>query len=112
MVLFKKDTIFLKKYKIKRIYFLGNLIYECLKVERYNQKLNKTKTYKFHSLKSFTEKPKNTRIFYLKVHRIHKTSFDCIRQWANIAHKMHAFIYFVCDNPEMEDKIKLLRLPN
>lgn len=42
------------------------------------------------------------RVFYLKVHRVHSSSFGCIQFWMDLAKEMHAFVYFVCDNPEMK----------
>lgn len=112
MKLIKKISINTKKCKIREIYLFGHKIYECIKIKRHNKLLDKFKTYKFYSFKD-SHKPKpNQRIFYLKVHRIHKTSFDCIRQWLDIAESMNAFVYFVCDNSKMEAKIKKMRLPN
>lgn len=44
----------------------------------------------------------NQRIFYLKVNRIHRTSFTCIQRWTDLAHELNAFVYFVCDNKKLE----------
>ena len=53
------------------------------------------------------------RVFYLKVHRPHRTSFHCIQHWLNIAEACNAFCYFVCDNKEMEYEIfKKVKFPN
>lgn len=112
MSLIKKVSINTKKCKIREIYLFGRKIYEYIKISRYNKSVNKIKTYKFYSVGRFHRPKNNQRIFYLKVHRVHRTSFDCIRQWLDIAEKMNAFIYFVCDNPEMELKIKQMCLPN
>ena len=112
MSIIKKISINTKKCKIREVYLLNQKIYEYIKIERYNKLLDKFKTYKFYSCKGFHKPKKNQRIFYLKVHRVHRTSFDCIRQWLNIAEQMNAFVYFVCDNPEMETKIKQMCLPN
>lgn len=113
MNIIKKVTLRTKKYKIKKIYFLGILLYQYIKIIRYNKTQDKFKSYKFYSLKDFCSPHKHKRIFYLKVHRVHRTSIDCIRHWINIADKMNAFIYFVCDNPIMkEDIIKQISFPN
>lgn len=112
MSLIKKVAINTKKCKVREIYLFGRKIYEYIKIERYNKSVDKIKTYKFYSLGRFHRPKNNQRIFYLKVHRVHRTSFDCIRQWLDVAEKMNAFIYFVCDNPEMELKIKQMCLPN
>lgn len=112
MKLIKKISINTKKCKIREVYLLNKKIYEYIKFERYNKLFDKFKTYKFYSFNGFHQPKQNQRIFYLKVHRVHRTSFDCIRQWLDIAEQMNAFVYFVCDNPEMEAKIKEMCLPN
>lgn len=112
MSIIKKISINTKKCKIREVYLLGFKLYEYIKICRYNKTLDKIKNYKFYSFNGFCCPKKKQRIFYLKVHKIHRTSFDCIRQWLNVAEKMNAFIYFVCDNPEMETKIKQMCLPN
>ncbi len=45
------------------------------------------------------------RVFYLKVHRVHRTGYDCIQHWLDIIARMDAFVYFVCDNKEMREGI-------
>lgn len=112
MSIIKKISIDTKKCRIKEVYLFGHKIYEYIKISRYNKTLDKIKSYKFYSFNGFHKSKKNQRIFYLKVHRVHRTSFDCIRQWLNIAKSMNAFVYFVCDNPEMELKIKQMCLPS
>lgn len=112
MSFLRKISINTKKCKIREIYLFGQKIYEYIKIDRYNKTLDKVKSYKFYSINGFHKPKKNQRIFYLKVHRVHRTSFDCIRQWLNIAERINAFVYFVCDNPEMELKIKQMCLPN
>lgn len=112
MSLLNKISINTKKCKIREIYFLNCKLYEYIKIDRYNKALDKFKTYKFYSFGGFHKPKNNQRIFYLKVHRVHRTSFDCIRQWLDIAEKMNAFVFFVCDNPDMELKIKQMILPN
>ena len=85
----------------KVVFLLGMPVYQYIKQSK-NLKLKK-----HYSLVLDKFKPeKDQRIFYLKVHRVHKTSIDCVKQWVKIARKMNAFIYFVCDNPQMEKDIK------
>ena len=55
----------------------------------------------------FISKPKKVypdkgqRIFYLKIHRKHATSYDCIQHWIDTIHRLNGFIYFVCDSSAM-----------
>ncbi len=88
-----------KRYKIKRFILFGITIFEKIKISRHNKV-----TKYFYFLPKYKPK-KNQRIFYLKVHKVHMTSYECIKQWVDIANKMNAFIYFVCDNPEMKSGI-------
>lgn len=44
---------------------------------------------------------KDQRIFYLKIHRKHATSYDCVQHWIDTIHRLDGFIYFVCDNSDM-----------
>ncbi len=113
MGLFKKVKFSTPGYQIKTIFCLGFLLCQYIKIKRYNKILDKFKTYYFIRQPFFYKPKQNQRIFYLKVHRVHRTAIDCIRQWVNIVNKMHAFIYFVCDNPNMKEEIyKNIKLPN
>ena len=113
MNLIKKISIQTKRYKIRKIFCFGFPLYQYIKIKRYNKTLDKFKTYKFYSISDFAKQKQKQRIFYLKVHRVHRTAIDCIRQWINIADKMNAFIYFVCDNPNMKEEIyKNICLPS
>ena len=93
-----KIKIRTKKYKISKYYFFNIPLYQYIKFYYKNKKT-------IYSLIKKRKPKKNQRVFYLKVNRIHLTSFQCIRQWVNIAYHMNAFIYFVCDNKEMEKEI-------
>lgn len=94
-MLFSKINIRTRKYLVKKILFRNFLILEIIKIKH----LGKFNTY-YNFFPSC--KPKfNQRVFYLKVHKVHMTSFECIKYWINIAKNMNAFIYFVCDNPQM-----------
>lgn len=109
----KKITVNTGKYRIRKVFLCGLPLYEYIKINRYNKKTKAKKTYKFYSLRGFAKQQKSQRVFYLKVHRVHRTSFDCIRQWVNVAGEMNAFIYFVCDNPEMQREIlNRIKFPN
>lgn len=48
---------------------------------------------------------KEQRVFYLKVNRLSQTTFDCIQSWIDIASRLNAFIYFVCDSRLLEFQI-------
>lgn len=81
---------------VRRIYLFGIPLIEYKKVDG-----------KLRFSKVKTEHPDNAdqRVFYLKVNRVHQTSFNCIQQWLDIADKLNAFCYFVCDNKQMEYEI-------
>lgn len=107
MKIFKKRIIHTKKYDIRRIFMFNSPLFQYIKIRKHGKK------YKIYSFVKPQKPKENQRIFYLKVHRVHRTSLDCIRQWVNIADKMHAFIYFICDNSKMYDEIiDKICLPN
>ncbi len=88
-----------RRYTLKKIYLFG-----IIPLFQYKNNISGT-TLKRYSLIKKHFPAKNQRVFYLKVHRAHTTSTDCVQQWVNIADKMDAFIYFVCDNPKMQREI-------
>lgn len=45
---------------------------------------------------------KDQRVFYLKINRIHQTSYDCIQHWMDAIARLDGFCYFVCDKKAME----------
>ncbi|MBQ7287396.1 MAG: hypothetical protein IJW73_06510 [Candidatus Gastranaerophilales bacterium] len=97
--LIKKRNVKTRRRIIKQFLFFNYVLYQYTKI-RVNKK------YKKQFIKKEVKKPaSNQRVFYLKVHRLHKTAFDCIQHWVNIAYELNAFIYFVCDNPQMEKEI-------
>lgn len=99
MKILKKVVVHTKKYNIRRIYLFNIPLFQYIKIRRNRKK------YKFYSLIKRNMPSENQRIFYLKVHRVHKLSIDCIKQWVNIVTALNGFIYFVCDNPKMESDI-------
>lgn len=99
MRIFRRVVINTKKYRIKRFYLFNIPLFQYIKVRRHKKK------YKIYSFIKKNRPKKNQRVFYLKVHRVHKMSMDCIKHWINIVNAMGGFIYFVCDNPIMEKNI-------
>lgn len=81
---------------VRRIYLFGIPLIDYKKVDG---KL------RFSKVKSQHPDNADQRVFYLKVNRVHQTSFNCIQQWLDIADKLNAFCYFVCDNKQMEYEI-------
>ena len=77
--------------KIRRFYVFNKPLFQYM---RKNGRL------KIEMCKKRKPKP-GQRVFYLKVHRVHQTSFDCIQHWLDIIARMDAFVYFVCDNKQM-----------
>ena len=77
---------------VRRFYIFGKPVIE------YKKTGHKRKWQLYHMPKPY----KGQRVFYLKINRIHQTSFDCIQQWMDIVEKMDGFCYFVCDNKQME----------
>ena len=93
MKIFKK--VFIKYLNVYRIYFLGLPIIDI-------------SLFPTHNTLSFYKKPKpykNQKIFYLKVNRWHITAFHSINYWLELANKMDAFVYFVCDNKDFQYSI-------
>ncbi len=99
MKIIKIIKIKTRRYKLKKIYLFGIIPLFQYKIIYWK------KTLKSFSLLKKYSPAKNQRVFYLKTHRLHKMSTDCIQHWVNIAHKMNAFIYIVCDNPKMQKEI-------
>ena len=93
---------FIKKIKIKfvdgstvrRIYLFDQPILDITKRGKCYFSIRIARRYK--------PKSKDQPIFYLKVNRVHQTSYDCLQHWMDIANKMGAFCYIVCDNKEFE----------
>lgn len=93
MEIIKKVKInLINRSSIKRVYLFGRAIYQ------YSKQNGKKKRQWVKSIRPSSQQ----RVFYLKVHRVHSTSFLCIQHWLDIAHELNAFCYFVCDNKEME----------
>lgn len=94
--------MFFKKVKIrftdgtcvKRFYLFGIAVLDVTKKK--NEELH------IRTPKSCKPKSKDQPIFYLKVNRIHQTSYDCLQHWMDIANKMGAFCYIICDKKEFE----------
>lgn len=101
MKIFKKVTLIKSKYyKICRIYIFDHPFFQYMEITKRN------KNKKFYQAINNRFLPKNNqRIFYLKVHRQHKTSVDCIKHWVEIAEAMNGFIYFICDNKNLQREI-------
>lgn len=96
MKLFKKIKIkFVDGSVIRRIFIFEKPVFDIIKN---NRKL------KIKLANQDKPKSKDQSIFYLKVNRIHKTSFDCLQHWMAVANKMPggAFCYIVCDNKKFE----------
>ena len=87
--------MFFKKVKIrftdgtcvKRFYLFGIAVLDVTKKK--NAELH------IRTPKSCKPKSKDQPIFYLKVNRIHQTSYDCLQHWMDIANKMGAFCYII-----------------
>ena len=80
---------------VRRFYIFGKPVVEYMRTG------NKRKYYLYH-----TPKPRQgQRVFYLKINRIHQTSFDCLQHWLDIANKMKGFCYIVCDNKKLEHDV-------
>lgn len=81
--------------KIRKFYLLGIPVFQYT---HQNGKL------KIERCKRHKPKP-GQRVFYLKIHRVHTTGFDCIQHWIDVIARMDAFIYFVCDNKKMKEGV-------
>ena len=80
MKLFKKIKIkFVDGSVIRRIFIFEKHVFDIIKN---NRKL------KIKLANQDKPKSKDQSIFYLKVNRIHKTSFDCLQHWMDVANKM------------------------
>ena len=90
--IFDKRFIHTRKRKLTQILFAGLPVIQYIKIRR-----NKKKKKLFMPV-NITKPAIGQRIFYLKVNRIHKTSFDCIQHWVNIISYLNGYIFFVCDN--------------
>ena len=94
--------MFFKKVKIrftdgsvtKRFYLFGRAVLDVAKKKDGALSIRTPKTWK--------PKSKDQPIFYLKVNRVHQTSYDCMQHWMDIANKIGAFCYIVCDKKEFE----------
>ena len=96
MIFFKKlilNTV--HGYKIKQ-YCLGNR--DFIQKKKINGKTE-------WNLVSSLKPKKDQRIFYLKVNRIHDTSYICIQRWVDLAAYMDGFVFFVCDNKRLQEQI-------
>ena len=100
MKFFQIQRIEMRRYKIKKFYICGIPLFQYIKLKKHN------KTKKIYSFIKKVKPVEGQRIFYLKVHRVHKTAIDCIAHWLEVAHELDGYVYFVCDNPEMEDLIQ------
>lgn len=97
--IFDKRFIHTRKRKLTQILFAGLPVIQYIKIRR-----NKKKKKLFMPV-NITKPAIGQRIFYLKVNRIHKTSFDCIQHWVNIISYLNGYIFFVCDNKKLKNLI-------
>lgn len=94
--LFKKIKIkFRDGAPIRRFYLLGHPVFQ-FKIKNGKKRLSHVRKHKARH---------DQRVFYLKVNRLHRTSYQCIQHWVDIAAASNAFCYFVCDNKKMEYEI-------
>lgn len=96
---FKKRTIyFVDGRRLKVIFIFGIPIIQYVKKDG-NRVFSRTSFFK-------KRRPENNqRIFYLKVHRPGLLAFYCIQHWIDTIFRLNGFIYFICDNKEMEESI-------
>lgn len=84
MIIFRK--IYIRSLRLYRIFLFNIPIIDISVINNKWQMYKKPKPYK------------NQKIFYLKVNRDILVSYSCIDYWLEIAYKMDAFVYFICDN--------------
>jgi len=71
----------------------------------YKKSMKNNKAQKVFSLPHIFKEKDLHRVFYLKVHRVNSSTFDCIQQWVNIAQEANGYCYFICDKESLKNDI-------
>ncbi len=110
-MLFEKIGINYKKGHLTQLRICGKTVIQIEHIFDENNPLSKDLKI---TCPLFKKETNNKKVFYLKVNsKNYKTSMKCIEQWLDVANKMDADYYFICDDKDLERNIlKTINFPN